>query len=53
MCTQLILALSMTTPKIDVSPWTSDLKAAYARARKENKPVLHLQLMGRLDDAFC
>jgi len=33
--------------------WESSLDAALARANKENKPVLHLQMFGDLDDAFC
>ena len=33
--------------------WESSLEAAKAEARKSGKPILHLQMFGRLDDAFC
>jgi hypothetical protein len=34
-------------------PWESSLDAAKPRAKKEGKPILHLQMFGRLDDSFC
>lgn len=33
--------------------WENSLEAALARAAKENRPVLHLQMFGNLDDEFC
>jgi len=33
--------------------WENSLEAALARSAKENKPVLHLQMFGNLDDEFC
>ena len=33
--------------------WLGSLNEAIAIAAQENKPVLHLQIFGRLDDAFC
>jgi hypothetical protein len=33
--------------------WHGSLDEALAIAKEENKPVLHLQMFGKLDDAFC
>ena len=33
--------------------WENSLQAAEARAQREHKPILHLQMFGRLDDALC
>lgn len=33
--------------------WQEGLAPALVQARELNRPVLHLQMMGRLDDAFC
>lgn len=33
--------------------WYSDLAAARARAARTGKPVLELQLFGRLDERWC
>ena len=33
--------------------WYGSLAEATSVAAKDNKPVLHLQMFGRLDDAFC
>jgi hypothetical protein len=33
--------------------WESSFAAAKARAEREGKPVLLLQLFGRLDEEFC
>jgi hypothetical protein len=33
--------------------WHGSLGAALQIAKKENKPVLHLQMFGKLDDAYC
>ena len=33
--------------------WHSSHAAALAAAAKSGKPVLHFQLLGRLDDEFC
>ncbi|MGI8922623.1 MAG: hypothetical protein ACR2HJ_01055 [Fimbriimonadales bacterium] len=33
--------------------WESSLAESLVRANRENKPVLHLQMFGRLDDALC
>lgn len=33
--------------------WEGSWPRALERARKEKKPILHFQLLGRLDDAFC
>ena len=35
------------------TPWYSDLSIATKIAEREKKPLLILQMMGRLDDAFC
>jgi len=34
-------------------PWQNSFETAKALARSEGKLVLHLQMFGRLDDAFC
>ncbi len=33
--------------------WENSLDDAKIRAAREKKPVLHLQMFGRLDDAYC
>lgn len=33
--------------------WEANFDAALARAKSEGKPVLMLQMFGRLDDEFC
>lgn len=33
--------------------WESDWGAALASAKRENKPILKLDLLGRLDEEFC
>ncbi len=33
--------------------WETSLKNAIARASREHKPILHLQLFGKLTDALC
>jgi hypothetical protein len=33
--------------------WHDSLPAAYAESKATGKPVLVLQMFGRLDDAFC
>jgi hypothetical protein len=33
--------------------WDSSLGSAEARAKREHKPILLLQMFGRLDDALC
>ena len=33
--------------------WHKDHTAAIAAARKSGKPVLHFQLLGKLDEEFC
>ena len=33
--------------------WHANYKQALAAAKKSGKPVLHFQLMGKLDDEFC
>jgi hypothetical protein len=33
--------------------WHGSLDEALVIARRENKPVLHLQMFGKLDDALC
>ena len=38
---------------IDGVRWETSLRDAKVRAEKENKPILLLQLFGRLDDEFC
>lgn len=44
-----------TTPPVVLAglTWHSSLDDALQIARKENKPVLHLQMFGRLNDEFC
>ena len=33
--------------------WLGSLDEALVVAKRENKPVLHLQMFGSLDDAYC
>ena len=33
--------------------WRGSLQEALAIAKWENKPVLHLQMFGKLDDDYC
>src|SRR5258708_1505190 len=33
--------------------WETSLKSVIARATREHKPILHLQLFGKLNDALC
>jgi hypothetical protein len=33
--------------------WESSFAAAKARAKAEHKPILFLQMFGKLDDDFC
>ena len=33
--------------------WLSDLSAAQARAREADKPILWLDMVGRLDEKWC
>ena len=33
--------------------WEISFKSAIARASREHKPILHLQLFGKLNDALC
>ena len=33
--------------------WHGSFDEAVERAMKEDKPVLHLQMFGKLDDAYC
>lgn len=33
--------------------WHANFETAVERARVSSKPVLHFQLLGRLDDAYC
>ena len=33
--------------------WHGSLEDAEKIAQQENKPILHLQIFGRLDDAYC
>ena len=42
-------------PKVSLAglTWESSLQDALTKASLENKPVLHLQMFGKLDDAFC
>lgn len=59
-----ILLLSMifivplyTEPKATVNvagiQWYNTLEAAKRQAQREKKPILHLQMFGRIDDAYC
>lgn len=34
-------------------PWRRDFNAACAASRTSGKPVLHFQMMGKLDERFC
>lgn len=38
---------------IEGTPWISGLEAARAEAKAVGKPILHLQMFGALDDAYC
>ena len=33
--------------------WYNSLDTALAKAKAEDKPVLHLQMFGKLDDDYC
>jgi hypothetical protein len=33
--------------------WETSLTNAISRAKRERKPILHLQLFGKLNDALC
>ena len=33
--------------------WQRDFAAACTEARRSNKPVLHFQMLGRMDEKFC
>jgi hypothetical protein len=52
-----LLGLALTSPSLPASvdlsstgiEWTEGIQAAMHRG----KPILHLQLLGRLDDAMC
>jgi hypothetical protein len=33
--------------------WTSSMPDAMSRAKAQGKPILHLQMFGRLNDEFC
>jgi hypothetical protein len=49
------VAPSPEKPKVVIGgvTWENNLEVALTRAKKENKPVLHLQMFGNLDDEFC
>ena len=34
-------------------PWRESFAAACAQSQRTGKPVLHFQMMGRLDERFC
>jgi hypothetical protein len=34
-------------------PWRESFAAACTESRRSGKPVLHFQMMGRLDERFC
>ena len=44
-----------TQPNVTLAglTWHGSLDEALQLARKQGKPVLHLQMFGKLDDAFC
>ena len=43
----------MTTVAPGNVHWCSSLEEAVKKAREERKPVLHFQLLGRLDQELC
>lgn len=48
----------MSTPAAPVTKlagveWQTSLAAATRKAEATGKPILHLQMFGRLDDAYC
>jgi hypothetical protein len=59
--TFLLLALLLTSldagPKATVTVvgirWYNSLEAAKQQAKREKKPILHMQMFGRIDDAYC
>ena len=58
-----LLTLSMSglannkgaTGKVELagSTWVEGLEAAQQQAKRENKPILLLEMMGRLDEKWC
>ena len=34
-------------------PWHTSIEAAMKRAKREGKPILHMQMFGKLDEEFC
>lgn len=42
-----------TTVNVAGIEWHNTLKAAKQQAQREKKPILHLQMFGRIDDAYC
>ncbi len=56
----LIAAFFLTAVSLQADPlelggatWESSWTNAVQRARAENKPILHFQLLGRLDEKWC
>jgi hypothetical protein len=39
--------------KVGMVSWANSLEEAKARAMKEGKPILHLQMFGKLSEEFC
>jgi ABC-type proline/glycine betaine transport system substrate-binding protein len=46
-------APSIETVQVGDVAWVESLEAAMPIAKREGKPILHLQMFGRLDDDFC
>jgi hypothetical protein len=42
-------------PAVEIAgvTWLPSLEEAKSKAAAEGKPILHFQLLGRLDDEFC
>jgi len=48
------IVVALLTPPVRSEPaWETSWEAAQARARRENKPILLLELFGRLDEKLC
>jgi hypothetical protein len=45
--------LSSLLPAIAAPHWETSLDAARHRAAREHRPILLLQMFGRLDEQFC
>jgi len=47
------LGAQAETFEIAGAAWESSWEQAVSRARREGKPILHLQMLGHLDEKWC